>query len=388
MLCETTAQAKILQLKKRIRVVQGGTSASKTFSIIPVLIQYAQDNKGLEISIVSESIPHLKRGALKDFIKIMQWTGNFKERELNRSNLKYTFPNKSYIEFFSADHSDKLRGARRDILFINECNNINFEAYQELAIRTKNIIYLDFNPTNEFWYHEHIQNDKDVDHIVLTYKDNEALSQSIVKEIEKARAKAKQSSYWANWWKVYGLGELGILEGVIFNNWSIIDEVPIDSRYVGTGLDYGYTNDPTAATDKYLWNGVRVYDEIIYEKGLLNSDIAKRLKDFPRRVVADSAEPKSNAELKLYGINAMGAVKGKDSINFGIQIMQEDDFYVTKRSVNLINELRKYSWDKDRAGNTLNTPIDNYNHAIDGIRYIESYDKSRPSNKIMSSGVR
>src|SRR6056297_1395877 len=200
----TTAQRKISKLRKRIRIVQGGTSSSKTFSIIPMLVQYAIQRPQSEISIVSESIPHLKRGAIRDFKKIMIWTQNWIDQNFNRSTHTYNFTNGSFMEFFSADQSDKLRGARRDVLFINECNNIDFESYQQLAIRTKKFIYLDYNPTSKFWVHNELMDDADF--VVLTYKDNEALEQSIVKEIEKARDKAKYSEYWANWWKVYGLG--------------------------------------------------------------------------------------------------------------------------------------------------------------------------------------
>ena len=202
MLQKTTAQTKIAKLRKRIRIVQGGTSSSKTFTILPLLIQYAIKVPNSEISVISESIPHLKRGALKDFLKIMQWTNNFYPANFNKSSLTYRFTNKSYIEFFSADQPDKLRGARRDVLFINECNNVNFESYQQLAIRTKKFIYLDYNPTHEFWVHKELLQDPESEFVILTYKDNEALDPAIVKEIEKARDKAATSNYWANWWKL------------------------------------------------------------------------------------------------------------------------------------------------------------------------------------------
>src|SRR5690606_3699063 len=174
MLKRTTAQTKIAKLRKRIRIVQGGTSSSKTFSIIPLLIQYAIQTPNSEISIVSESIPHLRRGAFRDFIKIMEWTGNIVYTSLNKTTLTYRFTNGSFIEFFSADQPDKLRGARRDVLFINECNNVNFEAYQQLAIRTRKFIYLDYNPSLEFWVHTELLGQPDTDFVILTYKDNEA----------------------------------------------------------------------------------------------------------------------------------------------------------------------------------------------------------------------
>jgi len=276
MLTKTTAQKKIAQLRKRVRIIQGGTSSSKTFTILIFLIQYAIDNPNSEISVVSESIPHIKRGALKDFIKIMRWIGNFNESNFNQSNLTYRFTKGSYIEFFSADQPDKLRGARRDILFINECNNVNFESFQQLNIRTKKFIYLDFNPTSEFWVHKELKDEPDSDFLILTYKDNEALDNSIVQQIEKNRLKAETSAYWANWWRVYGLGEIGMLEGVIFSNWKQIDVLPKEAKLIGIGLDFGYTNDPTSAIEIYNYNGTRILNELVYQTGMLNSDITSK----------------------------------------------------------------------------------------------------------------
>ena len=370
MLTKTTAQKKIAQLRKRVRIIQGGTSSSKTFTILIFLIQYAIDNPNSEISVVSESIPHIKRGALKDFIKIMRWIGNFNESNFNQSNLTYRFTKGSYIEFFSADQPDKLRGARRDILFINECNNVNFESFQQLNIRTKKFIYLDFNPTSEFWVHKELKDEPDSDFLILTYKDNEALDNSIVQQIEKNRLKAETSAYWTNWWRVYGLGEIGMLEGVIFSNWKTIDKLPTEAKLIGIGLDFGYTNDPSAIIEIYNYNGTRILNELKYQTGMLNSDIAKELpKHVP--VYADSSEPKSIEEIKRYGITIKGVTKGKDSINYGIDVMQRQEYLVTSNSVNLIKELRAYCWDTDKQGTRLNKPIDTNNHAIDALRYHE-----------------
>jgi phage terminase large subunit len=366
----TTATNKVLALKRRIKIIQGGTSASKTYSILAVLINKAIIQPNLEISIVAESIPHLRRGALKDFLKILKWTNRYYEDQFNKSLLNYQFKNGSSFEFFSADDSSKLRGARRDILYINECNNISFESYNELAIRTKKEVYLDFNPANEFWVHTELKDESDSEFIILTYKDNEALDNSIVQQIEKNRLKAKTSSYWANWWRVYGLGEIGMLEGVIFSNWKQIDKLPIEAKLIGIGLDFGYTNDPTAIIEVYNYNGTRILNELKYQTGLLNSDIAKIL---PKHVViyADSSEPKSIDEIRRYGITIKGVTKGKDSINYGIDVIQQQEYLVTSNSVNLIKELRAYCWDVDKHGTRLNKPIDNNNHAIDAFRYHE-----------------
>ena len=366
----TTATNKVLALKRRIKIIQGGTSASKTYSILAVLINKAIIQPNLEISVVAESIPHLRRGALKDFLKILKWTNRYDDNQFNKSLLIYQFKNGSVFEFFSADDSSKLRGARRDILYINECNNVPFEAYNELAIRTKKEVYLDFNPANEFWVHNELKDEPDSDFIILTYKDNEALDDSIVQQIEKNREKAKTSAYWANWWKVYGEGQVGSLEGVVFTNWKQIDVLPKEAKLIGIGLDFGYTNDPTAIIEVYNYNGTRIINELVYRTGMLNSDIAKLL---PNNVTiyADSAEPKSIEEIRRYGKTIKAVTKGKDSINYGIDVMQRNNYLVTSNSGNLIKELRSYCWDTDKQGTRLNKPIDHFNHAIDALRYHE-----------------
>lgn len=375
----TTAIRKIEALKKRIKIIQGGTSAGKTYGILPILITKAATYPKTEISVVAETIPHLRRGALKDFLRIMKDTGRYFDERFNKSLLRYEFANGSYIEFFSADDSSKLRGARRDVLYINECNNVTFESYNELAIRTKKAIYLDFNPANEFWVHTELKDEQDSDFLILTYKDNEALDNSIVQQIEKNRLKAETSAYWSNWWRVYGLGEIGMLEGVIFSNWKTIDILPKEANLIGIGLDFGYTNDPSAIIEIYNYNGQRIINELKYQTGMLNSDIANALpKHVP--VYADSSEPKSIEEIKRYGITIKGVTKGKDSINYGIDVMQRNEYLVTSNSTNLIKELRAYCWDTDKQGTRLNKPIDTNNHAIDALRYHEMETLGMNSN--------
>lgn len=369
----TTAIKKLRSLTKRKKVIQGGSSAGKTFGILPILIDKAIKEPNKEISVVSESVPHLRRGALKDFIKIMKLTGRWREKSYNKSLLTYTFQNGSYIEFFSADQEDKLRGARRNVLYVNEANNVKWEAFNQLQIRTSEDIWIDFNPSSEFWANEHLTNDEDVDWIILTYKDNEALPQTIITEIEKAKEKAKTSKYWENWWNVYGLGQLGMLEGVILSDWQTIDKIPDEAELLGCGMDFGYTNDPTTLIEAYKWNGKIIFNELIYEKGLTNTDISKRMqtlgvsKKLP--IYADSSEPKSIDEIKSFGFNIKPTEKGKDSVNFGLSILQENPFLITTQSTNTIKELRAYCWDTDKSGKQLNTPIDEYNHSIDAMRY-------------------
>ena len=367
----TTAIKKIRTLEKFVRGVQGGTSAGKTYAILPILIHIAASNPLSEISVVAESIPHLKRGAMKDFKKILAETERWHESLWNASDFKYTFPNGSQIEFFSADNDAKLRGARRDWLYMNECNNMTFHSYTELASRTKQGVYLDWNPTNTFWFHNELLNDKDVDFLTINYTDNEACPESALNFILKAKEKAEQgNSFWQNWYKVYGLGEIGNLEGVIFNNWQQIDKIPTDAKLIGIGCDFGYTNDPTALIEVYTYNGRRYVNELMYRSGMLNSDIAKVL---PKGTIvyADSSEPKSIDEIKRYGIMIKGVTKGKDSIKYGIDVMQQQEYFVTSQSENLIKELRSYSWDKDKEGKKLNKPIEYFNHAIDALRYHE-----------------
>jgi phage terminase large subunit len=385
MFVRTTVINKILNLTKFVKGIQGGTSAGKTFAVLPVLIDIAAKNKLTEISVVAESIPHLKRGAMKDFKKIMIETGRFVDSRWNATDFKYTFANGSQIEFFSADNDSKLRGARRDFLYMNEANNMTFHAYTELASRTKQGVYLDWNPVNEFWFHTDLMNDNDVDFIIVNYLDNEACPESALNFILKAKEKASTSSYWDNWYKVYGLGQIGSLEGVIFNNWQTIDVIPNDARLLGYGLDFGYTNDPTAIVEVYKWNDKRIVNEICYQKELSNSQIAKLI---PSKlpVYCDSAEPKSIAELTKLGVRAFGVTKGADSINFGIQTMQAQEYLITKHSTNLINELRKYAWDKDKkTGAKLNRPIEDFNHAIDSLRYheMETVGLGKSKGKLM-----
>jgi phage terminase large subunit len=369
MFIRTTAINKLLKLKKFVKGVQGGSSAGKTFGIIPIEIDYAIKNPLTETSIVAESIPHLKRGAIRDFKKIMKETNRWIDTSWNASDFRYTFGNESFIEFFSADNSSKLRGARRDRLYINECNNIDFNSYTELAMRTKQSIFLDWNPSSEFWFHTDLMNDNDVDFIILNYLDNEAAPQSAIDFILKAQEKGKVSDYWANWYNVYGLGQIGNLEGVIFSNYQLIDTIPSDARLLGCGVDFGYSVDPTAIVEVYQYNDQRIIKEICYRTGMLNSDIAKVLpKGVP--VYADSAEPKSIEEIRRFGISIKGVTKGKDSINYGIQVMQGQNYMITKDSSNLIKELRGYCWDKGKDGKTLPIPVGD-DHIIDAWRYFE-----------------
>ena len=302
---------------------------------------------------------------MRDFIMILKAHGYFKDAFWNKSESTYTFETGSKIEFFSADQGDKLRGARRDRLFLNEANNISFEAFEELEVRTKEFVFIDFNPTREFWvFTDVIPKRTDVEHIILTYKDNEALDQQIVQSIEQRKTRT-------SWFKVYGLGLLGEVEGKIYRDWNIIDSIPHEARLIRRGLDFGYSNDPSAIVDIYYYNGGYILDEICFQKGLSNKQLADIINNQEQKTltIADSAEPKSIAEISGYGVQIAPSHKGPDSVTFGIQLVQDQRISITKRSINIIKEYRNYLWETDKDGKILNVPEHTYSHSMDAIRY-------------------
>jgi phage terminase large subunit len=367
----------------RKKVIQGGTSAGKTLAILAVLIDIAAKKK-TEISVVSESIPHLRRGAIKDFAKVMQWTGRWVADRWNKTLLTYHFANGSIIEFFSADSEARLRGARRQVVYINEANNIDFESYYQLAIRTSEAIYIDFNPTHEFWAHTEVLHEDDSELIILTYNDNEALPDTIKRDIELNRTKAETSAYWANWWKVYGLGQVGTLQGAIYEDFEVVEGIDVSrAKFVALGLDWGFSNDPTALVAIYRQGDCLLIQELLYATGLTNQDIADKLRSLgitrAWEIVADSAEPKSIEEIYRLGFNIKPAEKGPDSVRNGIDILKRYKLQVTKDSTNLIKELRSYTWATDKEGKNTGVPIDSFNHACDAMRYV-ALNKLRVSN--------
>lgn len=377
MFIPTTATRRLLRLKKRIRGVAGGTSAGKTISILQILIDYAQSTKGELISVVSESFPHLRRGAMRDFLNIMQSQGYFKDDAWGKTDYTYTFETGSRIEFFSADQPGKVRGPRRDVLFVNEANNIPYEAFDQLRVRTRKTIWIDYNPVSEFWWYTEVMPHNDVDFVTLTYKDNEGLDQAIIEDIESHR-------HNKNWWLVYGEGKLGEVEGRIYTDWQIIDDIPHEARLERRGMDFGYSVDPTAVVDIYYYNGGYIWDEQLYRKGMSNKQVAdfvNNLEHPETLVVADSAEPKSIDELHMYGVNILPAQKGPGSLTQGIQYVQDKRISMTKRSVNLIREYRNYMWMYDRDGKPVspNKPEPGNDHGLDAGRYgmesLQSTDK-------------
>lgn len=355
----------------RVIANKGGTRSSKTYSVMQLLVVIATTMKR-HISVVSESLPHIKRGALRDFRRILEDEGLIEGRDYveNKTELTFRFPNGSMIEFFSVNDWGKVKGPGRDILFINECNRISYETYRQLAVRTTEVIFLDWNPDNEFWYEEHVANRDTTVEIHSTYLDNPYLDKAQIDEIESNRHNTQ-------WWRVYGLGLTGHIEGTIYRPFIQIDELPEARSRMRhcMGLDFGYSNDPTALVDVYIDEGARkIYvDEVIYQSGLLNSEIAERMKEKniskTVEIFADAAEPKSVDELgrKVYRYNVKPAYK-KDLLS-QIQFLQQFEIYVTKTSLNVIKEHRMYKWKEDKDGNSVNEPIDAFNHAMDALRY-------------------
>ena len=386
----TKAYYKILDLIKsnpdeNVFVIRGGQGASKTVSIIELLIQ-SLCSATKEATILSSELSKMKRTVIRDYKKICKdWGVLENEFDFNKSESKHEYFNGSYLDFLGADVNDVGKGFRRDILYINEADKMDVDTAVQFISRAS-LTIIDYNPDSLFWGDDYINENN---FITLTFEDNEYLADSEVKSILDYKAKGFfntdlptesifgdgniKNKYWSNKWRVYGLGLVGNLDGIVFDNWAITDSVPSDARLIGIGLDFGYTNDPTAAVEVYQYNDKRILNEIIYRTGMLNGDIAKMLpKD--TFIYADSAEPKSIEEIRRTGVNIMPVSKGADSIVFGIQTMQTQEYLITSSSKNVINEFQKYIWQKDKRGDTQNKPIDKYNHAIDAIRYHEMMD--------------
>lgn len=364
-------------------VIRGGQGASKTISIIQLVIQSLLSSEK-EATILSSELAKMKRTVVRDYKKICKDWGVFKsQNDFNRSESKHEYFNGSYLDFLGADVNDVGKGFRRDILYINEADKMDIETAVQFISRA-GLTIIDYNPDAHFWGDDYINENN---FLTLTFNDNEYLPESERKSILEYKQKGFynteltteslfkesniKSKYWANKWRVYGLGLVGSLDGVVFSNWDEIEDVPNDARLLGYGLDFGYSNDPTAITEIYNWNGKRILNEICYDTGLSNFEISKRI-NTKHVCYCDSSEPKSIDELRRYGVNASGVTKGQDSVNFGIQIMQSQNYLITRKSKNIKSEFQKYTWAKDKRTNeSLNKPIDKFNHAIDGIRYHE-----------------
>ena len=367
----------VKECKSKIQVHQGGSRSGKTFSILTALIELCHKNSGLVITICRKTFPALRATAMRDFFEILNNEDVYNPDLHNKSDATYQLWG-NMVEFISIDQPQKVRGRKRDVLFINEANEINLEDWRQLLLRTTGRVLLDYNPSDEFhWIYEEVIPREDAEFFRTTYKDNPFLPESVVMEIERFKTADE------NFWKVYGLGERGTAQSTIFTHWTEINQIPNEYKLLNIGLDFGYTNDPTAIVRVYTDGHGFAVDELCYATRLTNSDIAKVLRDNQVNrsdvVICDSAEPKSIDEIHAHGFNTHGARKGKDSVKNGIQFLHSRPLLVTARSVNLIRELRNYKWKEDKNGKQLNEPVDNFNHAIDAMRYAITFNQTNPN---------
>lgn len=352
----------------RTFVNQGGTSSGKTYTLMQVLIFHALNNNGCVITVAGQDLPNLKVGAMRDAKTIVNgsdWLRNF--FKFNESGSFFQGVNNSIIEFKSYQNEQDAKNGKRDFLFINEANGVSYSIYWQLSIRTRQKVYLDYNPSERFWVHNDVIGRKGVKLIISDHRGNPFLTAE-----EHARIEAIEDE---ELFKVYARGLTGKLSGVIFPNFSIVDELPSREEWklYGYGLDFGFTNDPTALVQCVIAHGELWVDLLVYETELTNPMIADKAKangiTRKTQIVADSAEPKSIAELNNLGLWVVPTSKGKDSIAVGIDVLHRYKINVTRRSMPLIEEMQAYKWETDRDGNKTNKPIDKFNHAIDAIRY-------------------
>ena len=368
MLQETTALRKIRALKKRIRIVQGGTSAGKTYDILLDELNEAIMQDGILTTIMSDTMPNLRHGAMRDFLKICHETNVWDVAEWNSTYSTLTLPNRSIIEFYSADSEDAL-GARRDRLFINEANRITKEAFDQLEVRTEQKITLDFNPVNQFWAHDLLTR-PDVDFVKLNYLDNEALSDNIRNALE-----LRKGDGTSNWWRVYGMGEIGSLEGNVYEGWIPVDDIPQSAVLKRYGVDFGFSNDPTAVVAVY-----EDEDESLYLKTalcdikILTPVLIDKLKKLPDALfVCDNARPEIIAEMQANGLRAIGSNKtAGEKMNgkrYNIELVMRRKIHYLRTDTELEREYLTYAWRKKRTGEIIDEPQDGNDHIMDALAY-------------------
>lgn len=352
----------------RTFVNQGGTSSGKTYTLMQVLIYFALVDNGCVITIVGQDLPNLKVGAMRDAKTIINnndWLRNY--FKFNESSSFFQGLNGSIIEFKSYQNEQNAKNGKRDYLFLNEANGVSFSIFWQLSIRTRKKVYIDYNPSERFWAHNELIGREGVKLIISDHRGNPFLTKEEHERIENIEDEELH--------KVYARGLTGKLSGVIFPNFAIVDELPNSDEWklFGFGLDFGFTNDPTALVKVVLAHGELYVDLLIYETGLTNPKIAEKAKaegvTRKTQIIADSAEPKSIAELNNLGLWVVPTLKGKDSILLGIDVLQRYKINVTRRSTALIEELQSYKWEENKDGKKTNKPIDDFNHAIDALRY-------------------
>lgn len=390
----TSAFKKIMRLNKSIRVVQGGRSSSKTISILQMFIFLAiSKRENLIISVVAQSLPNLKSGALRDFDKLLKDLGLYDKFEINKTDKTYTYGS-NLIEFFSVDGESSRLGSRRTHLYINEMDGIKFDTYLELQGRTSDFTIGDFNPRRRFWATEELKGDPSVDYLILNYKDNEYIPKQELEGIMfyKRKAEETNSPYWLNKWRVLGLGELGVVDGLIFeegNDWDVIENLPEEARYLGAGLDFGFTH-VTAIVKLYEYMDSTnrrsiIMKQSLFKAGLTAPMIANHIKGdielMSSVITCDSARPEMISEIRLHGI-PVTSHKKRDVMS-GIDLMHSFPKFITADSEDMIQEFRSYSYAKNRSGENLGVPnksADNDN-SIDAARYAFEYFVSLSKNR-------
>lgn len=358
------------ETEERTVVNQGGTSSGKTYSIMQLLFEMAMNEPDLVVTIVGQDIPNLKKGAYRDAKTILNQSPILQVwfPYINESERVIRCINGSVLEFTSFKDEQDAKSGKRDVLFINECDGIAYGIYWQLDMRTRRKVFLDYNPSAQFWVHDNVIGRKNVKLIISDHRCNPFLSKEEHEKIEKIE------DY--ELWKVYARGKTGKLKGLIFPEFRIVDRMPevLECKGNWYGLDFGYTNDPTALENMRLAHGELWVDELLFEAGYDNPMIARVMKTngIMRRdvVIADCAEPKSISEINSFGFNVQPSSKGPDSIKNGIQILQRYKINVTRRSTGIIQEMKRYKWKVDKNGVMLNVPIEVWNHGIDAIRYI------------------
>jgi len=349
---------------------QGGTSSGKTYAIEQVLFCIACENENQVITVVGQDIPNLKSGALRDALNIYSSSPAIRAmvKSYHKTDRLFEFHNGSCIEFKSYENGQDAKSGKRDYLFVNEANGIGWEIYNELAMRTRKKIFIDFNPNAAFWAHDNLMGRPGVEVIISDHRHNPFLLDSTRDKIEALKAIDFEA------WRVYARGLTGKVAGLVFNNWEVCEHIPENARLLAAGLDFGFTNDETGCVLVYRENGELWVDEAFYETELTNQDINSRLIESKinrsTEIIADSAEPKSIEELRRLGWRITGAKKGADSIKNSIDILRRYKINITRSSVNLRNELGRYKWKTDRSGKPVNVPVDIWNHLIDPIRYV------------------
>jgi phage terminase large subunit len=375
---QTTALRKIAGMRNKYRIVRGGQGAGKTIAILMLIANTCSSNAGRRWVIASEELTKMKETVIRDFVTVLSEFGIFSEKRFNRTESLYTFPNGSTVKFLALDKDDVGKGYRTHGVYFNEVNKTTFEAFNQLASRSQ-LVFADYNPDAPFFIDDEVLTRDDCSYLQLTYKDNELLGVEERREIESYYTRGYNdkgevvNEYWANKWQVYGCGNVGSLTGAIYKNWEVVNSIPEGARLKGGGLDFGFTNDPTALISVYEQGGDLILDQECYATDMLNDDIAAAVRGSIlalSTIYADSAEPKTIKELKSkHRLRVVGADKGSDSVRYGIDQLQRRRILVTARSRDLINELRNYTWQVDRNGKPTNKPIDKHNHALDAVRY-------------------